>query len=103
MCNTRNGEIWIGTVAGITRYDGDYFTNYSDQNGSGADFAGCTFIVEDSRGNIWIPAHKGGVIKFDGSHFTKYTEQHGLSSNVVNCIVEDEEGAYWFWYRQWHH
>ena len=57
-----NGDIWIGTNAGLYHYEGvthegTIFTNYTVENGLTSN--GVTAIACDSKGTIWVGGWNG--------------------------------------------
>ncbi|MBQ9212657.1 MAG: hypothetical protein IJ150_01780, partial [Bacteroidales bacterium] len=60
-----NGFMWIGTYAGLMRYDGYTFTEINSGNDS-LSLKGNTILSleKDIEGNIWI-ATESGVSKYD--------------------------------------
>jgi signal transduction histidine kinase/ligand-binding sensor domain-containing protein len=90
----RRGHLWFGTNGGgVSRYDGNGFTNFSTSQG----LAGNTVrsIWEDSQGQIWIGTITG-ISRFDGHQFTNYTLEDGLPNTVIFGITEDKSGNIWF-------
>jgi ligand-binding sensor domain-containing protein/signal transduction histidine kinase len=89
------GDIWFGSDGnGITKYDGEYTYNYSENNG--LCFNSIRTIFEDKSGYLWIGSYGLGVSKFDGTNFTNYSINEGLSSNNILCINQDNDGNIWF-------
>ena len=98
------GDIWIGTQAGVVRYDGQNWTVYNTQN-SGLLSNWVLKIFKDNSGNMWFgtwgstAAACGGVTKFDGTSWTTFTTSNsGLATNCVGAIGQDNEGSMWFGY-----
>ncbi|MCB0807473.1 MAG: hypothetical protein KDC05_16895, partial [Bacteroidales bacterium] len=88
-----NGILWFGTSGnGVSRYDGQSFTNFSSSNGLIHNLINC--ITEDSHGNIWFGTY-GGISVYDGRSFRNYTTGQGLPDNDVNKILEDNEDNIW--------
>ncbi|MEO8149631.1 MAG: two-component regulator propeller domain-containing protein [Bacteroidia bacterium] len=101
MLQDKAGNIWFGTWEGIFRYDGKFFTNFSEVNGLSYDpvFS----IAEDKNGNLWFGTWHHGVYRYDPSavatgskSFTNFTTNDGLSDNYVYSILEDKDGNIWF-------
>ena len=94
ICEDQQGGIWLGTAAGLSRYDGVAFTGHTTENGlSHNEIWG---LYCDRQGRIWISTFGGGVTCYDEPQFFVYDLQDGLLENSVNQIIEDREGSYWF-------
>lgn len=78
------GFLWIGTEAGLTKFDGKHFTSYNSQDG----LAGNKIwsITECNNGYIWIGCNDGGLSVFDGNEFKSFNSQTGLISNEVRVV-----------------
>ncbi|GAB4134368.1 MAG: hybrid sensor histidine kinase/response regulator [Bacteroidia bacterium] len=86
------GIIWIGTGAGLVRYDRKSFKTYGIKEGPCNSYVGS--IKEDREGNIWFHTD-ACVMRFDGMTFKKYDEQNGLTSNTAFLIEFDQDGILW--------
>lgn len=53
------------------------------------------FVMQDSKGYIWLTTDRG-VARFDGYTFTTYTTENGLCDNTVFDIYEDPKKRLWF-------
>jgi len=93
LLNDRAGNIWLGTGAGVTKYDGKYFTHFTVREGLVHNDV-CA-ILEDKSGNLWFGTGGGGISRYDGKFFTSYTEKEGLSNNFVLAMLEDRGGNIW--------
>lgn len=65
------GFLWIGTGAGLNRFDGQNLTDfYTIQHNKGL-FSGnnIRYIAEDLHGNVWISTNKG-LLLFNGNNNT---------------------------------
>jgi ligand-binding sensor domain-containing protein len=56
--------IWLGTVNGVSRFDGKKFENFSSRNGLSPNGVKC--ITEDSLGYIWFGHLDGGISRYEG-------------------------------------
>jgi ligand-binding sensor domain-containing protein/signal transduction histidine kinase len=94
LAQDKTGYLWIGTLGGLSRYDGRNFTNYSIKNGllNNSVWA----VAADTEGNIWIGSHNG-ISRFDGKHFVHYAKEdqamRTLNSTQQIQIVNDT--AWW--------
>ncbi|MEX0980894.1 MAG: two-component regulator propeller domain-containing protein [Bacteroidales bacterium] len=89
----RSDNYWMGTQAGLSRFDGVAFTNYTAEDGIAQ--GGVRAVFEDSHGNLWAGHDGGGITRYDGNRFEKldHLELH-LKSNITT-ILEDAEGNLW--------
>ena len=96
MQQDRAGNIWFAGVlrGGISRYDGQYFTNFTTDNGLASNEVAA--IEEDRKGMLWFGTWGGGICRYDGTHFTTFTTEDGLAGNWVQSILEDRQGNVWF-------
>jgi signal transduction histidine kinase/ligand-binding sensor domain-containing protein/AraC-like DNA-binding protein len=88
----QSGHIWLGTYIGVSVYNGESFTHYTENEGLSNNLVWA--IHEDQSGNIWLGTRKG-VSVFNGETFTHYTENEGLPNNLVRAIHEDQSGLIW--------
>ncbi|HQU86700.1 MAG TPA: two-component regulator propeller domain-containing protein, partial [Pyrinomonadaceae bacterium] len=89
----KNGAIWIGTLNGLSRLEGEKFTTFSAADG----FSGKHILSfhEDSRGNLWIGTHGEGLFRFRDGKFSVVTSRDGLYDNLAFRILEDDRGNLW--------
>ncbi len=78
------GYMWIGTDAGLCRYDGKKFKVYNESNG--LKYTQVWSIVEDKEHNLWISVYGNGLAKFDGKKFAYFNEKNGLINNKIRKI-----------------
>jgi signal transduction histidine kinase/ligand-binding sensor domain-containing protein len=93
------GDMWIGTDgAGLFRFSGDRFTNFTTAEGLGSNHVRA--ILADRTGALWISTFGNGVSRYYRGGFTTINTKDGLAGDRVVAIHEDEEGAIWFATRQ---
>lgn len=88
----KNGYLWLGTFAGLSKYDGRKFVNYSIQSGL-IDNLIFSLAVDKSIG-IWIGT-LGGLNYYNGESFKTYLFKPSMADNAVNAIAQDSEGNLW--------
>ena len=86
------GAMWIGTEAGLLRYDGTRMSLYSTGEGLPSDVV--QLLVCDREGAMWVGTGAGIARIFDGK-IEAFTPREGFSSNAVLSILEDREGNLW--------
>ena len=88
-----NGDLWIGTLDGISVFNGITWRTYTTDDGLSNN--NIFSFYQDDLDNIWIGS-AGGVSMFDGNTFNNYFVNNGLVSNVVTSILQDANGDFWF-------
>lgn len=96
LLEDKKGNIWWGSNKGLCKYDGEFFTQYTRNEGLVSNSS--VKIVQDKEGNIWIPNRKTGLSKFDGKTFTLYDQRQGLPDMKVDALFADTEGNIWINY-----
>lgn len=96
MLQDKNGHIWVGTMSGVSRYNGLSFENYNKKDGLAENRV--TAAYADKDGNIWFGHWSGGITKYDPN--TKKFEEINTGSlqirKNINCITQDKSGTVWF-------
>ncbi len=93
MLQDKSGNLWFGTVGGVSKYDGKSFTHFTEKEGLSNNAVWS--MLEDKSGNLWFGTDDG-VSKYDGKSFTHFTKKEGLSNNSVLSMLEDKSGNLWF-------
>jgi ligand-binding sensor domain-containing protein/serine phosphatase RsbU (regulator of sigma subunit) len=89
----RNDIYWLGTQAGVSRFDGSGFKNYS--SGDGLAENGVRAICEDRKGSIWFGHTGGGITRYNGERFEALKNLENMINSDVTSIVEDSAGHIW--------
>ncbi len=89
----KDGYVWIGTLGGLSKFDGVNFENYSTNDGLLDNQINA--IYNDSKGNVWLGTQRG-VTYYDGTTFKNYEFKERLGQNFVFSIAEDKSGKMWF-------
>lgn len=99
-----HGFIWIGTIDGLSRFDGYRFTTYRHNQNDPTSLSHnhVSTIIEDTEGMLWIGTENGGVNRFNPQTetFTRYqanpNDPTSLVHNTVFSSFVDSQGALWF-------
>lgn len=87
------GSLWFGGLGGLSRFEGDHFTNYTAKDGLAGNYV--RTIYEDVDGTLWIGTYDEGMSRFKAGKFTNYKESDGLFNSGVFAIEEDQAGFFW--------
>ncbi|WP_306640979.1 ligand-binding sensor domain-containing protein [Sanyastnella coralliicola] len=101
------GYLWIGTLGGVSRFDGDGFRNFSRQDGL---LGNQVNAIAEFRDSLMVFGSVGGISLFNGESFETHRFPEGMEDAQVNHIREDngklfistEDGAITFEKGQWH-
>lgn len=97
QCITQDddGNLWVGTLSGLTKYNGRDFKTYSRTDSLAEDWV--TAMCKDKKGNIWLGHWAGGVSMYNFK--TKKIENLNLEEftrfKMVTSIAQDEKDRYW--------
>lgn len=93
IAQDHQGYIWMATEAGLCRYDGYEFKNYSYFSGLNANFI---FDIEfDQKGRLWIGSFGTGIAVFNGNDFYSFNTTNGFPANFVTDIYFSKAGDLW--------
>jgi signal transduction histidine kinase/ligand-binding sensor domain-containing protein len=95
IATTRDGYLWLGTYAGVARFDGVRFTLFNPSTTTGIGNSLVAALLERRDGDLWLATYGGGVSRLSGGKFTQYAVRQGLSSDFTTCLFEDHAGTLW--------
>lgn len=96
MLQDKQGNIWAGTMNGVSKYNGLNFENFSKKEGLAENRVTASCL--DSKGNIWFGHWSGGITKYDAAAkiFSEVPTDKIKLSKTITSIVADKNGAVWF-------
>lgn len=102
----RRGFMWFCTFNGLTRFDGQRFTNFGSEDG--APFFSVIDIIERPGGDFWIGTNGQGVVLMHESNalepvrsatghiaFRAYPIPGPAAANRANRLLLDHSGVLW--------
>ena len=94
LLQSREGYIWIGTQAGLARFDGIRFVVFDRSNTPEMGRENIRALAEDVDGSIWA-ATDSGLLRFLRGAVTRLSVADGLPSNQVRSLLVDRDGILW--------
>jgi two-component system, sensor histidine kinase and response regulator len=96
IMQTRDGYIWLGTDAGVVRFDGANFDVYNCENSPSIP----DDIIQDFKlepdDSFWIATRQGGLTSYrNGTFGRSYSVQDGLYSNNIKTLAGSKENTLW--------
>ncbi len=88
VVQTPDGYIWVGSYAGLYRYDGRQFT----MMGKKQNITNVTVLYVDSRGRLLVGTNDSGFAIYENKEFKLYGIDDGLDANSIRSICEGEAG-----------
>ncbi|HAG70493.1 MAG TPA: histidine kinase [Lachnospiraceae bacterium] len=88
IAETGDGFIWIGSYAGLIRYDGNTFVRMDSTGGITS--IKCLYV--DSRDRLWIGTNDNGVAVMENGSLRSWGKLDGMTSSHTRDITEDSEG-----------
>ncbi len=100
----REGNIWMGSDAGLNKYMGELFKLYNQDYGLPDNLIWS--VLCDKEGSMWFGTSKGvskfsfplvnGKKQYNNPIVKNYTVEDGLSENIVISMFEDSKSNIWF-------
>ena len=92
IAQTNDGILWIGTYAGLYRYNGSEFQWMDDYES--VRNVNCLYV--DEEGRLWIGTNDNGLSICIDEHVVNVVDaSRGLPSNSVRAIIRDTNGYYY--------
>ncbi|MBO7663807.1 MAG: HD domain-containing protein [Clostridia bacterium] len=88
ITETSEGFIWLGSYAGLIRYDGHTFERFDSTTG----IANVRCLFTDSRDRLWIGTNDSGVFLMEKGELRQWDKAEGMKSSSIRAVVEGSDG-----------
>ena len=78
ICETEDGHIWVGSYAGLNRYNGQEF-EFIREGG----IVSVIDMMRDSQNRLWIGTNDAGIARYENGAFAYFTKEDGLISEIL--------------------
>jgi ligand-binding sensor domain-containing protein/signal transduction histidine kinase len=92
MVQGRDGYLWLGTLNGLVRFDGDAFTCFNVNNTPGLPSDRIIFLFEDRRQTLWVGTENAGLCAVRNG----VVQAFDTGGEKITCASEDPDGTVWF-------
>jgi len=96
IAQTPDGYLWLGTEAGLYRFDGLRFAPIEPGAVAGHQHSQAVWSLCAARdGSLWIGFGSGGVGRLQNGRVIRYSSEEGAPEGGILSIVEDSTGVIW--------
>jgi ligand-binding sensor domain-containing protein/serine phosphatase RsbU (regulator of sigma subunit) len=85
--------VWLGTQAGVSRFDGSTFLSFSVEDGMAQGGVRVLFTSRDQ--SIWMGHEGGGLTRFNGSLFERINLPDTVIRSNITSISQDHDNQLW--------
>jgi streptogramin lyase len=95
LLQTSDGYLWVGTRAGLGRFDGLKWTVFNRANTSALVSDNCHALAQDIEGTLWIGTGNG-LVSFKEGQFRRYDPDYGPEGGEPGVLCPSRSGGLWF-------
>jgi ligand-binding sensor domain-containing protein/signal transduction histidine kinase len=95
IVQSRDGFLWVGTTAGLVRFDGVKFTEVKLGAAATNGPVRVTALCEDSNSHLWIGTQQDGLFELTEGSLRHFDKNQGLLDNDVTSLAGDSRGHVW--------
>jgi ligand-binding sensor domain-containing protein/signal transduction histidine kinase len=95
IAQTHDGYLWIGTHAGLARFDGINYTQFNSRNTPEIKNDSISALGVDADGSLWIGTEGGGLVRLNEGIFSRFSQTNGLTGDSISAICVAKEGSVW--------
>ncbi len=94
LVQTRDGFLWLGTEAGLVRFDGMGFQVFDRNSNPSLPGDDVRCLLETRDGSLWIGASEG-LERWEHGTTTTFSTRDGLPGNGITALAEGGDGSLW--------
>jgi len=96
MVQTRDGFLWLGTEAGLARFDGSGFQVFDRNSRPALPGNDIRCLLQAGDGALWIGT-SAGLARWKDGTTSIFTTRDGLPGNGIYTLAESANGVLWAW------
>ena len=97
MAQTRDGYLWLGTLNGLARFDGNRYEVFTEWNTPGLLSSKIVRLLADRQGGLWVGAAGGGANFIRDGRVTQLELGDPGPGAEIASMCEDLTGAVWLY------
>jgi ligand-binding sensor domain-containing protein len=91
---TSDGYLWLGTRAGLVRFDGATFTTCDSSNTPALTEDHILSLAAGTGGTLWVGAAKGALVEVNRDVFRSHIDSR-LAAENIRALLVDSRGKLW--------
>src|ERR1700722_14401817 len=95
FAQTPDRFFWIGTSAGLVRFDGSATVVYDHRNTPGLTEKSIFCLLATPDNGLWIGTEGGGLILYRNGVFRRVSSADGLTNGFIRTVFHDHLGQIW--------
>ena len=94
LVQTQDGYLWIGTEAGLVRFDGNSFQVFDHNSDAAMPGNDICCLLEGPDGALWVGGSEG-LARWQQGKFRAYTTRDGLPGNGIRALARTNDAQLW--------
>ena len=94
LAQTMDGYVWLGTEAGLVRFDGTSFAVFDQSSHPALPSGDIHCLLATKDGALWVGTREG-LARWKDGVLTTFTTREGLPGNNIRAVMEDGAGTLW--------
>jgi len=95
LLESRDGFLWIGTGAGLVRFDGSAFEHFSRISLPTFEHNAVQCLAEGQDGGLWIGTTEPGLYLLKQGQIRTFGPAEGLPGQAIHRLLRDRRGTLW--------
>jgi len=91
---TPEGNLWVATLGGVSRFDGTNFINFTVADGLANNRV--IAITSTPDGALWFGTENRGLSRYEPKTFARFSQAHGLPGAQAGSAAQAPDGTLWF-------